>query len=380
MKDQKGPLTITGRLLVPDGLRPGRLHIRDGKIEAIVLDVFPSPVDGPHLEADLVAPGFIDLQVNGGYGVEVEGNGSIEHLAARLPETGVTAFLPTVVTSAPETYRAVFQRFTKQKNARGASPLGLHLEGPFLSTVHAGAHRQEVIESADEELFLEILATKIVAMVTIAPERKDAIERIHKLRARGVVVSLGHTDADAESFRCGIDAGATMVTHLYNAMSAFEHRSPGAVGAALVDDRVTVGLIADGIHSHAFSLELALRAKGMSRIALVTDAMAAAGAAPGVYELGGQKVLVDRCSARLADGTLAGSILTMDQAVRNVIRLAGASVEQALRMASEVPARVLGIEARKSLAVGSDADLVLLDSDLRVRATVIDGGVVHQSA
>jgi N-acetylglucosamine-6-phosphate deacetylase len=199
------------------------------------------------------------------------------------------------------------------------------------------------------------------------------LERIRTLRARGVLVSLGHTDATAEEFQAGVDAGATMATHLYNAMSPFEHRAPGAIGAALTDDRVTVGLIADGIHSHPASLQLAVRAKGAVRIALVSDLMAAGGMPPGRYELGGQPVTVDEDSARLADGTLAGAILTLDGAIRNIVRWTDATPAQAIGMATEVPARLLGLADAGRIAVGCDADLVLFDEDLRVQATYIAG-------
>ncbi len=196
------------------------------------------------------------------------------------------------------------------------------------------------------------------------------------MRARGVLISLGHTDATYEQFVAGIDAGARMATHLYNAMSPFGHRAPGAIGAALLDDRVTVGLIADGVHSHPASLGLAFRMKRASHVALVSDMMAAAGMPPGVYALGGRDVFVDGASARLADGTLAGSLLMMDQAVRNMVQWTDATPVDALRMASEIPARLIGHGG--SLAIGADADLVLLDEDFRVRATIIKGEVVYE--
>ncbi|MCA1722822.1 MAG: amidohydrolase family protein, partial [Thermomicrobia bacterium] len=175
-----------------------------------------------------------------------------------------------------------------------------------------------------------------------------------------------------------VDAGARMATHLYNAMSPFGHRAPGAIGAALLDDRITVGLIADGVHSHPASLQLAVRAKGMDRIALVTDMMAAAGMPPGAYSLGGQPVIVDDRAVRLPDGTLAGSLLTMDQAVRNMVRWTDLRLPDALHMAGVVPARLLGRENAGRIAVGADADLVLLDDDLRVQATIIKGEVVYE--
>ena len=217
--------------------------------------------------------------------------------------------------------------------------------------------------------------------MTVAPERPgglDLIRRLHGRVPQRVVVSLGHTDASYEEFVAGIDAGATIATHLFNAMSPFAHRFPGAIGAALTDERITVGLIADGVHCHPASLRLALAAKGAERVALVTDMMAAAGMGPGSYALGGRTVVVDATAARLDDGTLAGSVLTMDRAVHNLIALAGASPAAAIRAASEVPARVLGLDAIGRIAVGATADLALFDDDFVCLATIVGGRQVYR--
>lgn len=330
-------------------------------------------------ESLYVAPGFIDLQVNGGFGVEVgEEPEAIRILAARLPEMGVTAFLPTVITSPPEFYPKAIAAFQAAKDAPGASPLGLHIEGPFLSPQRHGAHRRDSIENADPCLLDTLLESDAVRLVTLAPERPDAPGLIEKLRKRGVLISIGHTNATYEQFKAGVDAGARMATHLYNAMSPFGHREPGAIGAALLDDRVTVGLIADGVHTHPASLQLALRAKGVEGIALVTDMMAAAGMPSGAYVLGGRQVITDDTSARLADGTLAGSLLTMDQAVRNMVQWTDATTIDALRMASEIPARLLGLARMGHIRQGNDADLVLLDEDLHVQTTIIKGEIVYE--
>jgi len=217
-----------------------------------------------------------------------------------------------------------------------------------------------------------------VRLVPLAPERADAPELIRRLTERGILVSLGHTDATYEQFVAGVDAGARMATHLYNAMSPFGHREPGAIGAALTDDRITVGLIADGVHSHPASLKIAFRAKGTGHIALISDMMSAAGMPLGTYALGGQQVIVGDTSARLADGTLAGSLLTMDRAVYNMVYCTDATIIDALCMASEVPARLLGLRSLGHIREGNDADLVLLDADLRVRMTIIKGEIVYE--
>lgn len=369
---------IRGDLLLGDRLEPGAVVIEAGRIDAIV----PEPREGDLpkrvIEAEIVAPGLIDLQVNGGFGVNIgDDPAAMRELSARLPAAGVTAYLPTFISANAHQYAQAFAAFDVAKDAPGAKPLGLHLEGPFLSPIRAGAHRRDALELADDALFETLLAAESLRLMTLAPERPGAERRIRKLVERGVLVSLGHTNATYEQFEAGVAAGARMATHLYNAMSPFGHRAPGAIGAALVDPRVTVGLIADGVHSHPASIDLAVRAKGPARIALVSDLMQAAGMPPGNYELGGQTVIVDGSTARLPGGALAGSIVTVDQAIRNVVAWTDAAPAQAVQMASEVPARLLGLSDRGRLADGFAADLVLFDANLNVETTIIAGQFVH---
>lgn len=366
--------SVRGRLLIDGSWRSGVIVLEQGRIAAISDHAPP----GRCLDGSFVAPGLIDLQVNGGFGVEIgDTSAAIAQLAARLPETGVTGFLPTLVTSPAELYPRAYAAFTDAATPRGARALGLHLEGPFLSPNAAGAHHRPWIEAARWELLESLLDRAVLAVMTLAPERPGALAAIARLADQGVLASLGHTAATYDELVRGIDAGARMVTHLYNAMTPFHHRSPGALGAALTDDRVTVGLVPDGVHSHAAALRLAFRAKGADGIALVTDAMSATGMPAGTYELAGKKVVVDQSSARLEDGTLAGSILTLDEAVRRMIQLAGVRSEDALRMASEVPARLLGLTQKGKLAPGCDADIVVLDEQLRVTMTLVAGELVY---
>lgn len=369
-----GAFAVRGRLALGGQLVAGAVVIERGRIAEVLRAPRTGQLPERVLTAEIVAPGLIDLQVNGGFGVDVgDDPAAIRHLARRLPATGVTAFLPTVVTAPTPFYRRAFDAFAAGRDGPGARPLGLHLEGPFLSPARPGAHRRDLIAAAAPGLLDRLLDGDALRLMTLAPERPRMHGVIARLRERGVAVSLGHTDASHAEFVAGVDAGATMATHLYNAMSPFGHRAPGAIGAALTDDRVTVGLIADGIHSHPASLALALRAKGADRVALVSDLMAAAGMGPGTYALGGQRVTVDATSARLEDGTLAGAILTLDQAIRNVVRWTDATPAAAIRMASEVPARVLGLSRAGHIAVGRDADLVLFDAQLTVMATLVGG-------
>ena len=379
--------SVTGRLLHEGRLVPGALVIEGGRIVEVRTDAV-GELPGPRLEAEIVSPGLIDLQCNGAFGFEVGGDAeALRALAARLPSTGVTTFLPTVVSALPAHYRSVAAalaavEFGEAGAAPSAQAAGLHLEGPLLSPARAGAHDRTLLEAADDTLddvLDELLDSRALRLMTLAPERPGALARLRRLVEADVVVSLGHTDATYDEMLDGTDAGATLATHLFNAMSPFHHRAPGAVGAALIDERLTVGLIADGVHAHPAALNLVLRAKGPERIVLVTDAVAAAGAPAGTYALGGAPIISDGQSARLADGTLAGSTLTMDLAVRGMVALGGARPDEALMMATAVPAARLGLADRGRLAVGRRADLALWSEDLTLVSTVIGGLVAFGS-
>ena len=373
---------VAGRLLLDGELVAGALVVEAGRIVEVRRGVAAVGDAGPELDADIVSPGLCDLQVNGGFGVEVGGDAAaLRALAAQLPATGVTTFLPTVVSADAAHYRAVAAALAAARGAPGARMPGLHLEGPLLSPARVGAHRAEAIAAADATLadvLDELIAGGAVRMMTLAPERPGALARIARLRDAGVTVSLGHTDATFDQMIAAIDAGATLVTHLYNAMSPLHHRAPGAVGAALTDSRVTVALIADGIHAHPAALNLALLAKGPARLVLVTDAIAAAGAPPGRYPLAGVPVVSDGASARLSDGTLAGSTLTMDRAVRAMVSQAGARLEDALAMASTVPTSIIGLADTGRIAAGAVADLTLWSSAMEVVATIVGGDVAYR--
>jgi N-acetylglucosamine-6-phosphate deacetylase len=370
--------SVTGRLLLDGRLVPGALVVEGERIVEVRTDAV-GELPGPRLDAAIVSPGLIDLQCNGAFGFEVGGSATaLRVLAERLPETGVTTFLPSIVSAQPAHYRDAAAAFAASRAAPGASPIGLHLEGPLLSPARAGAHDPRAIAAADatlDDVLDELMTTRVVRLVTLAPERRGATVLIRRLVEAGVTVSLGHTDATFDQMIAGADAGATLATHLFSAMSPFHHRAPGAVGAALTDARLTVTLIADGVHAHPAALNLALRAKGADRVALVTDAVAAAGAPAGKYALGGQTIVSDGESARLEDGTLAGSTLTLDRAVRVMVALGGARLEEALAMASTVPAARLGLDDRGRLEGGRRADLVLWSDTLEIVSTVV-GGVV----
>lgn len=385
MNHQMPPATeafaIRGKLAIAGRLEEGAVVIAGDRIDAVLRAPRDGALPPQIITAEIIAPGLIDLQVNGGFGVEVgDGPEALRELSRQLPQRGVTTYLPTLISSPAATYGAVFAAFAAAHDAPGARALGLHLEGPFLAVARKGAHPKAAIAQADDALFAELVTCEPLRLMTLAPERAGAIERIRRLVERGVLVSLGHSDATLEQFEAGVAAGATMATHLYNAMSPFAHRAPGAIGAALTDDRITVGLIADESHSHPASLRLALRAKGSERIALVSDMMAAAGMPPGRYQLGGQPVDVYASTARLVDGTLAGAVLTLDEGVRNMVRWTDAAPGAALQMATETPARLLGAADRGQLAVGCRADLTLFDHALCLHETIIAGQTIFRAS
>ncbi|HVU52087.1 MAG TPA: N-acetylglucosamine-6-phosphate deacetylase [Polyangia bacterium] len=372
-----GVFSVRGRLLLDGRLTQGLVVVQDGRIVEVRTGDLSSNIPEPVRSAHYVSPGLIDLQINGGFGHEVGGDAAaLAALAAALPATGVTSFLPTLVSGSADSYRAGAAALRAAAAAPGARRLGLHLEGPLLSPARVGAHDPAAIAAgapALEAVLDELVAADALRLVTIAPERPGALALIRRVRDAGVVAGLGHTDATYAQLVAGVDAGASFVTHLYNAMRPFAHREPGSVGAALTDDRLTVGVIADAVHAHPAALNLALRAKGWERVALVTDAVAAAGRPPGTYALGGAPLVSDGEAARRPDGTLAGSTLTLDRAVRLMVERAGAHAEEALSMATQVPAWLLDRDDLGRLAAGCAADLVLWSSSLEVEATYVGG-------
>jgi N-acetylglucosamine-6-phosphate deacetylase len=305
-------------------------------------------------------------------------------VAAALPRWGVTAWLPTVVT-APQSARvraiaALRAGPPGDGGDRGdrpmAVPLGLHFEGPFLAPERRGAHPGRHLVAPDVSLVAAEgwAAEAGVAMVTLAPELAGAIEVVRVLVDAGVVVSAGHSSASADQAVAAIDAGITWVTHLFNAMAPLHHRDPGLAGVALTDERVRVGIIADGVHLHPITVALAARALG-DRLCLVTDAVAALGMPGGPVALGRMEALAAGDGVRLADGTLAGSALPLDRPVRNLMAFAGVPLADAVAAVTSAPAAVLGVDDRGVIAPGAVGDLVLLDDAAQVVATVIGGRV-----
>lgn len=370
--------TIAGLVLFPDGkTREATISISGGKITGITNRLEPR---ADLLSSGVILPGFIDLQVNGAYGVDFTADATtIPVVAQRLPETGVTGFLPTIITSEFSAYPARLAEVAQaMREGQGARVFGTHLEGPYISLVRKGAHPVTCIRPIQQAEILAWADPAVTRIVTLAPELDGALEAIRGLRQAGIIVSAGHSDATYAQALAGFEAGAVWGTHLYNAMGPLQHREPGLMGALLVSP-VPCGLIVDGIHSHPAMVHLAWKSKGSAGITLVTDCMAAMGMAPGRYSLGAHTVIVDDLSARLADGTLAGSILTMDAAVRNMMAFTGCSLADAAQMASTTPARLLGLGDRKgAIAAGFDADLVVLSPENEVTHTFVGGELVFE--
>jgi N-acetylglucosamine-6-phosphate deacetylase len=377
MVSGRRPLTLWGRVLT-DGreLPPSRVTVDAGRVIQIAPAASPD-ADDLLVESGWIAPGLIDLQVNGAGGVDLTASTDLEPVARTLARHGVTAFCPTVV-SAPCT--VVVERLAAHgpRAIQGAATsLGAHIEGPFLDPGHRGVHDPAVLRQASRHEICVWLDAGRPAIVTLAPERPGGLEAIEQLRAAGVVVSLGHSGADADAARAGLAAGARMATHLFNAMPPLHHRQPGLVGALLASEAV-LGLIADGVHVHPLMVDLVVRRAGGRRVALVSDCLAAAGAPPGESLLGEQTVISDGRVVRRADGTLAGSAMLLDDCVKNVRAwLPDLSPAEVIAMATCTPADLLGLTRKGRVAVGGDADLVVLDEDFSVRLTMIDGEVVR---
>lgn len=369
------------RVLTPDAeMASAALVIENERFTAVgPSDVIPIPPNARVFDASkfIAVPGFIDLQFNGGFGHDFTANPeTIWRVAQELPRHGVTAFLPTIISSPFETIcraQKVLQDGAPE-GFRGATPLGLHLEGPFLNPHKRGAHNAAHMRLPDVNAVRDWSPLTGVRLVTLAPELHGALAVIHALREQQVVVSAGHSMATYGEALHGFDAGITYGTHLFNAMPQIEHRAPGLAIALLNDARVTVGIIPDGVHVHPALVALAWKQKTSAQLNVVTDAMAALGMPPGDYALGDFHVHVDETSARLHDGRLAGSILNMQDALRNQMRFTGSPLREALPAMTTTPARVLNLEqVRGRIAPAYAADLVLLTSDLQIAATMVQG-------
>jgi N-acetylglucosamine-6-phosphate deacetylase len=371
---------------------PGFVACEAGRVTAIGAGPPPGRPD-IELSEGILLPGFVDLQVNGYFGVELEvaERAGWELVSRRLPETGTTAFLPTFVTSPVEATLNTLRRAAQfasdmatpdpsSAGTPGARVLGIHLEGPFIARSRPGAHNPEWIINPDPITVDALLAagSGLVKVMTLAPEADGAMTAIKQLTEAGVLVSVGHSDATAQQVSAAAAAGARMVTHLFNAQRGLHHREPGVVGQALADSRLTSSLIADLHHVFGQVAAMAFRA-APGRICLVTDAAACAGMPPGRYDLGGEPIELaegDGTPPVRADGTLAGSALRMDSAVANMVAI-GCGLSDAVAAATRIPADLIGRPDLGRITPGAEADLTWLSDDLRTVATWVAGRQVY---
>ncbi len=379
------PLLLTNATLyTPEGvIKDGWIFIENGLITAMGNGTKPQCTQVIDLQGNSLLPGFIDLHVHGALGKSVmEATPNALHTMARhFARSGVTGFLAATLTASQEKITAAITNIAACMGPieGGARLLGAYLEGPYINEEAKGAHNHEYIRRADPAEYKTWFEPGALKIVTVAPESPENMQLIRDCVQSNIMPSIGHTRADYHQTNTAIAHGAHHTTHLFNAMTGIHHRSPGTVGALLTNDAVTCELIADGIHLHPAIVQLAIRTKGTDNVLLVTDGEVGMGMIPGCYDFSGHHVQVTHEAVYLPEGTLAGSILTMDKALRNTMSAASLSLEQAWPMTSRNAARQLGLEHRKGiLRVGYDADIVVLDKDdYSVQMTIGEGKMLY---
>jgi N-acetylglucosamine-6-phosphate deacetylase len=339
------------------------------------------------LDDAVLVPGFVDIHMHGGAGLDVmrASPAELPHMNKFLATHGVTGYFPTTVAAPLDQTCAALERLadaieaaqaspSSSSDAAQAQPLGIHLEGPFLSHKRRGVHPPEYLVEPTLEIFERLwqAARGLVRIMTIAPELPGAIEVIAEAARRKVCVSIGHSDAMLDAARAGVRAGARHATHTFNAMRPLDHRDPGILGEVLTDPQLSADIIVDGIHVAPEVVQIFLRAMGLERAVLITDATAAAGMPDGIYQLGPIQVEVKdgKCTS---NGNLAGSVLTMDRAVRNTVRFAGWSLQDAVRAATVNAARAVGLTQQGRLAPGAVANVAVLSTDGQIKKTIVRG-------
>lgn len=377
-------ILIKNGIVFKDGqwLEDVDLIVDDGKIVDIVKGDEKVEAEIVDANGGYVCPGFINLHIHGAEGHDVmDGTEeTIRALAKFSAKHGTTSFLPTTVTGSVEGTRKSLEatKNVMEKGYEGAHILGVHLEGPFIDHEYKGAQLPQYIQRPSIENYLKLAEgfEDIVRLITLAPEKEGAKELIKYLKEKGVTVSMGHTGADYDTCMEAFEWGVSHVTHCYNGMVSLHHRNPGVIGAAFDKGDITIELIADLIHIHPAMLRLAIGAKGSGRTALVTDSMAATGLGDGKYVLGEKEVWVKDGIARIAAGNLAGSTLTHDEALRNIVEI-GIPLEDGITMLSTTPAEVIGVDDHKGrIEKGYDADIVILDRDLQIDKVFVGGKLI----
>jgi N-acetylglucosamine-6-phosphate deacetylase len=369
--------------------RDVRLLIVDGVIREIAehLDI-PAESTTTYIDArdHIVLPGFIDIHVHGAMGADTMDASaeSLRTMARFFAEHGVTSFLPTTMTAPTvgieAALNAVSAAAAMHEHQNGARILGAHVEGPFINPKRCGAQSPEFMRAADPSEYLPWFESGVVKLITVAPEVNGVMRLIEDAQRFGIAVAIGHTDATYAQAQVAFAAGANQCTHTYNAMRGLHHREPGALGAVLANRDVYAQLICDNVHVHPGAMRALYNCKGADRLAVITDAMEATGLGDGEFTLGAHRVFVRKDIARLKNGTLAGSTLTMDAAFRNIIAATGCSLAEAAQMCATTPAAAIGVGDRTGqVAPGYDADLVILDQALHVAHTIVGGRIVMPS-
>ncbi len=375
---------VNGKIILPDRVVEGKALLYDEKIRGIVNVSEIGDAEVFDAEGKYVAPGLIDMHIHGYLGEDASdgSEAGLVKMAEGIAKNGVTAWLPTTMTVSYEQLRTAFELarrlMKKENNPKGAQILGVNAEGPFINAAKKGAQAEEHIKPADAAFLKEY--ADVVRIFTVAPEVNDNLKVIREMASdTDMKISIGHTAATCEQAMEAFDAGVSHATHLFNAMTAMGHRDPGVVGAVLSCERVSAELIADTFHISPALYGLVERLKG-DNLVLVTDCVRAGGMPDGEYDLGGQTVYLRGIECRLADGTIAGSVLRLNEAVRNFLRHTDLPIWKVVRMASLNPARRIGVsECKGALTVGHDADWILADEEFNVYRTVIGGEVIWEA-
>ena len=375
---------INGRIVTPESVVEGKVLVYDEKIQGVV-DAAPAGAEVIDAQGGYVIPGLVDMHIHGYLGEDAS-DGSYEGLkimAEGVAKNGVTSFLPTTMTVSYDELRKAFSLIRKgmeesrSADWKGAAIVGANAEGPFINISKKGAQAGEHVRVGDPAFLKEFI--DVIRVFTIAPEVEGNMDCIREMaKDTDVLISMGHTAANFDQARAAIEAGVRHVTHLFNAQTGLLHRDPGVVGAALLDSRVSTELIADTFHIHKGLFQLVANVKG-DKLVLITDCTRAGGLEDGEYTLGGQPIFVKGIECRLADGTIAGSVLKLNEAVRNVLANTDLPVNEVVNMASLTPATRIGLgDTKGSLEAGKDADIAIVDEAFNVQRTILAGRTIYE--
>jgi N-acetylglucosamine-6-phosphate deacetylase len=377
-------ILTNAKIVLPDRIVNGAIVLNDGKIKQIYEGTMFGELGGIDVEGRYIVPGFIDVHIHGAGGADAMDNTeeALRTISKFIAQHGTTSFLATTLTSSKETLKEVLEKIGKlqNENIEGATIFGAHMEGPYFDTQYKGAQNDKYIKPAGVDEIKEYLDVKpgLVKLFSMAAKGETALESIKYLKENGVVVSVGHSGVSFEEVQSAVKAGLSHSTHTYNGMKGFTHREPGVVGAVMLNDNINAEIIFDKIHVHPEAVRLLIKVKGVDKVVCITDAMCATGLPNGNYKLGELDVYVKEGQARLiSNDALAGSVLTMDRAFKNIIEL-GYSIFDAVKMTSTNVAKEFNLNAGV-IQEGKDADIVLLNPDYSVEMTIVKGQIKYQA-